>query len=125
MTRRQRGWILMATLCSGVTLYQGIGFTTGYLPLYGGLIGGERGNGCARYATNGLSSSIDFCFLLDCQNGFFGGLVDPCANAGSATDALLMDCTNIGAGGANGTDQGATTGTTGTTNTGTNTNQGT
>ncbi len=90
MTRRQRGWIWLAIVCGGATMYQGLGFTTGYLPNYGGLIGGSRGTGCARFATNGLASSIDFCYLLDCQNGFFGGIVDPCA--GGTTGNLLVDC---------------------------------
>lgn len=94
MTRRQRGWIWLATICSGVTLYQGIGTTTGYLPVYGGVIGGQRGNSCGRFASNGLVSSIDFCFLLDCENGFFGGVIDPCGNAGTAGD-LLVDCVNV------------------------------
>jgi len=93
MTRRQRAWIWIATLCSGVTLYQGVGFTTEYLPLYGGVIGGDRGLSCSRFATNGLSSSVDFCYLLDCENGFFGGIVQPCGDASAATDDYLVDCT--------------------------------
>lgn len=112
MTRRQRGWAWLATLCGGMTLYQITG--TGYLPIYGGVIGGERGLGCGRFASNTLASSIDFCFLLDCENGFFGGIVDPCGTASTADD-LLVDCVNVLPPGA----------VTGTNNTGTGTGTGT
>ena len=116
MTRRQRGWIWLAMMCGGVTLYQGIGFTTGYLPLFGGVIGGQSGTGCARFASNGLATSVDFCFVFDCQNGFFGGIVDPCAGG---TGSLLVDCTDLVTGtNGTGTDGTGTTGT-GTTGTGT------
>ena len=33
------------------------------------------GGGCSRFVTNSVANSIDFCYLLDCDNGFFGGLV--------------------------------------------------
>jgi hypothetical protein len=109
MTRTRRGWIWLAMVCGGVTLYQGIGFTTGYLPLFDGIIGGQQGTGCARFTDDGVVSSIDFCYLLDCQNGFFGGIIDPCPGG---TGDLLVDC--------------PTTGTTaGTTNAGTTTGTGT
>jgi hypothetical protein len=32
-------------------------------------------------------SSVDFCFLFDCQNGAIGGLIDPCGNP-----PLFADC---------------------------------
>lgn len=90
MTRKQRLWVWLAMACGGVTMYQGLGFTTGYLTNYGGAIGGSSGTGCSRFATNGLASSVDFCYLLDCDSGFFGGIVDPCA--GGTTGDLLTDC---------------------------------
>lgn len=105
MTRRQRVWIWLGMVCGGVTMYQGLGFTTGYFGNYSGVIGGGSGTSCARFATNGLASSIDFCYLLDCDNGFFGGIVDPCA--GGDTGNLLVDC-----GGATTTDDATTTTTT-------------
>jgi hypothetical protein len=116
MTRKQRALVWLAMTCGGVTLYQGVGFTTGYIPNYGGIIGGQSGTGCARFASNGLATSVDFCYLLDCQNGFFGGIVDPCAGG---TGSLLVDCSDqLTTTGANGT----TTGNTTTGNTTTNNN---
>jgi len=35
-------------------------------------------------------SATNFCFLLDCQNGFFGGLIDPCNDPSAG--ATLLDC---------------------------------
>ncbi len=107
MTRTRRGWIWLAMICGGVTLYQGVGFTTGYLPEFGGLIGGQRGTGCARFTDNGVVSSIDFCYVLDCENGFFGGIIDPCAGG---TGDLLVDCPTVTT--TTGTGTGTNTGTT-------------
>jgi hypothetical protein len=107
MTRKQRALVWLAMACGGITLYQGVGFTTGYLSNYGGIIGGSGGTGCSRFVSNGVASSVDFCYLLDCQNGFLGGVVDPCAGG---TGSLLVDCADqLGTNTTNGT-----TGTTGT-----------
>ena len=40
---------------------------------------------------NGALNSIDFCYPLDCQNGFLGGLIKPCGDSGTADDELLVD----------------------------------
>jgi hypothetical protein len=79
------------------------------------VVGGSSGTGCSRFATNGLSSSVDFCYLLDCQNGFFGGVVNPCAGG---TSSLLVDCGN------NTTGNNTTTGNYNNTNTGNNSTTG-
>ncbi|GMV96312.1 MAG: hypothetical protein HRF43_08740 [Phycisphaerae bacterium] len=115
MTRLQRGWRWLAMVGCGATLYQ-TAFSSGYFP-YNGVINSGSG-GCARFAANGLATSIDFCYLLDCDNGFFGGLIDPCTG-GNAALALLTDCAISGpaAGGnaANTTGQGGQAGQTGQT----------
>lgn len=81
MTRRKlRWWSLVATVLGGATLFQSIGFTaTNGLDF-----------GCNRFVSNGVLSATNFCFLLDCRNGFFGGLIDPCADPSQG--ALLLDC---------------------------------
>ncbi len=83
MRRRVSGvWIWLAMIGSGATL-----FTT--FPITGTT--GAGYHGCQRFVSNGVSNSIDFCYLLDCQNGFFGGLVDPCADV-SMGESWLLDC---------------------------------
>ncbi len=57
---------------------------------------------CASYGAQQALSTLDFCFLLDCQNGAFGGLLDPCGQGGllvandqgnvQELDSLLLDC---------------------------------
>lgn len=99
MTRSRRVWTWLGMALSGATLFQvpnyGVGFTTGY-PDYGvgtpSGVGNLGSGGCARFATNGLASSVDFCYLLDCDNGFFGGLVSPCGDPNSSADNYLVDC---------------------------------
>lgn len=74
-------WLMMAF--TGATLFQ-------TYPIYP--VSGDTGTGyygCTRFAANSIGNSIDFCWLLDCQNGFFGGLIDPC---NSAAGAFLVDC---------------------------------
>ena len=36
--------------------------------------------GCGSLASEAAISSTDMCFIFDCTNGIFGGLIDPCAN---------------------------------------------
>lgn len=123
MKRRitQRIWTWLTLLASGGTLFQVIGGFTDTT--------GATRAGCRDFWVNGINTSVDFCYLLDCQNGFLGGLVQPCG-----PNSLLTDCQNINIGNGTGTDtdtntgtQGINTGTgTGTgTNTGTRTNTGT
>lgn len=57
---------------------------------------------CASLGIQSTLSTLDFCFLLDCQNGAFGGLLDPCGFGGVLIDndqgsvqfgsSLLIDC---------------------------------
>ncbi len=42
------------------------------------LIGDGLG-GCASMGFQAASGAVDFCFLFDCTDGIFGGLVDPCS----------------------------------------------
>jgi hypothetical protein len=74
--KRLRGltWVFLA-LGSG-TLFSGVGFTRTGL-----------GGGCASFATNGVASMVDTCFLLDCEQGFFGGALQPCGPV-----PYLIDC---------------------------------
>jgi hypothetical protein len=67
------------------TLFQfgGIGFTRN------GFGGNCQG---LNFYENGLLTSVDFCYLLDCQNGFLGGAVQPCSNNNLQYDDLLVDC---------------------------------
>lgn len=43
-----------------------------------------------RLAEQGVLTSIDFCYIFDCQSGFFGGAVQPCGTT-SDTD-IFVDC---------------------------------
>jgi hypothetical protein len=76
--------------------------------------GGGGYHGCSRFATNALANSVDFSYLLDFQNGFLGGVIDPCNDPSSGP--LFLDCENAGTGG------GTTDTTTDTTTTDTTTN---
>ena len=71
-------WLMMAA--TGATLFQ-------TFPVSGD--SGTGYYGCTRFAANSVGNSVDFCWLLDCQNGFFGGAIDPC---NSAAGAFLVDC---------------------------------
>ena len=95
--RTRRIGIWLALLTGGATLFQTVGFTTN--------TGAFRG-GCREFAMNGVSSAVDMCYLLDCRNGFFGGLVDPC----DPQNPSLLDCGNYTGGTTNG--NGTTTDTT-------------
>lgn len=73
----------------------------GLLLSTGVLFAGSAVN-CASFGLESTLSTLDFCFLLDCQNGAFGGLVDPCGQGGllididfgpvQAQESLLVDC---------------------------------
>ena len=49
--------------------------------------------GCTQLFGQAGAAALDFCFLLDCQNGFFGGLAQPCDPQGGFT--LLIDCPTL------------------------------
>ena len=94
--RTRRIGIWLALLAGGATLFQTVGFTANN--------GAFRG-GCQEFAVNGVTSAVDMCYLLDCRNGFFGGLVNPC----DPQNPSLLDCGNYSSGTTSGT--GTTTGT--------------
>ncbi len=90
---RMRWWTLVATVLGGATVFQSVGFTaTEGLDF-----------SCNRFVSNGVLSTTNFCFLLDCENGFLGGLVDPCNDPSQG--GVLLDCEGgVGGTGTSGTD---------------------
>jgi len=46
------------------------------------------GTSCSSYAAESTFTATDFCFIFDCQNGLFGGTIDPCGGAAP----LFVDC---------------------------------
>jgi len=81
--RWYRIWLWLALFAGGGITFGGVGFTRTGL--------GRSCSGTQLYA-NGLFSMVDFCFLLDCNNGFLGGLLQPCGSANTAADDFLIDC---------------------------------
>jgi len=79
--RTRRIWIWLALILGGATVFQTVGFTTS---------SGAVSGGCRDFALNGVASAVDMCYLLDCESGFFGGLVDPC----DPQNPALLDCAN-------------------------------
>jgi hypothetical protein len=71
--------------------------------------------GCARFGGNYALTAFDACWLLDCQNGAFGGAVPLCDPTNPANN-LLLDCPTYGTttGTGTGTGTGSTTGQSGT-----------
>jgi len=85
MKRHQSRWLVwLAMAFSGATVFQ-----TAY-PITS--TNGIYGPGCVRFATNGILTSIDFCQVFDCQNGFLGGAVQPCGDGGTGGNPLFVDC---------------------------------
>lgn len=71
--------------------------------LFGGGYLFASGNlSCGSFATEAAVSAVDMCFIFDCTNGAFGGLIDPCATT-QGTDTS-------GAGGGGGGQGGVFTG---------------
>ncbi len=60
-------------------------------------MGALRQSACIAFGSEELLRTIDFCFVFDCQNGLFGGVVDPCPDPlvdpldGTSTN-LFVDC---------------------------------
>ena len=56
--------------------------------------------GCESFAGESLMTSLDFCFIFDCTNGIFGGVVQPCQQGvdteGNPTGTLFLDCPDNG-----------------------------
>jgi len=84
MRRRSlRWWTYLATVFGGATMFQSVGFTaTNGIDF-----------GCNRFISNGILSGTDFSFLLDFDNGFAGGLFQPCNDPSSG--AIFLDCSNF------------------------------
>lgn len=61
-----------------------MGLSLGIL-LGGGVTFAGPGLSCAGFASDVLFSSVDMCFLFDCNNGAIGGLIDFCSEV-SITD---------------------------------------
>ena len=57
----------------------------------GGYILAGPGTGCGSYMAESTLAATDFCFIFDCQNGMFGGTIDPCAST-DTQGPLLADC---------------------------------
>lgn len=53
----------------------------------GGMLFATSGS-CASFVGESALTSTNFCFIFDCQNGFFGGTVDPCSGAGGGNQTL-------------------------------------
>lgn len=80
--RRIRGWLLgIAALMAGVLPQLGTcsGVDNAYMTL-------------PRFGAEGALASIDFCYIFDCQGGFFGGAIQPCGDPTTTADDLLVDC---------------------------------
>jgi len=45
-----------------------------------GILFAGSGAACTSFTSEAALSTVDFCFLFDCQFGAIGGLVDPCAS---------------------------------------------
>jgi hypothetical protein len=47
---------------------------------------------CYSFKSDTVLSSVNWCYVIDCQNGLFGGLIQPCGSPLLGTDDLLQDC---------------------------------
>lgn len=56
-----------------------------------GMLFAGSGLACTSLALDQAASSVDFCFLFDCTQGAYGGLVEFC-NEADPTHSLLADC---------------------------------
>ena len=61
----------------------------------GGAVVFQLPSNCSTWAATTAVSAIDFCSIIDCQNGLFGGLIRPCGSPTSAADDVLADCQNF------------------------------
>ena len=58
-----------------------------------GAVFGQGGIGCAELFADAAAAGVDFCFLLNCQEGFFNGLVQPCDPEAGFT--FFIDCPEL------------------------------
>jgi len=56
-----------------------------------GMVFAGSGLACSSLAFDQTASMVDFCFLFDCQNGAYGGLIDFC----DPNNPILTDCRNL------------------------------
>ncbi len=47
---------------------------------------------CVSFVSDSTLAATNICFIVDCTNGFFGGLVQPCGSPLTSLDDLLADC---------------------------------
>ncbi|MBI4579779.1 MAG: hypothetical protein HY718_08760 [Planctomycetes bacterium] len=77
-----RGVTWLALALTGGIVFQPVNCTTGT---------GSIGN-FQRLVTNGMLTSVDFCYIFDCQSGFAGGAIQPCGDPTTTLDDLFVDC---------------------------------
>jgi hypothetical protein len=51
-----------------------------------------QASNCVAFTAENTLAATNVCFIVDCVNGFFGGLVQPCGNPFDTLDDLLADC---------------------------------
>ena len=62
----------------------------GMIGSFGYMMAGP-GTSCSSYAGESALVTADLCFIFDCQNGLFGGTVDPCSGIGSGNQTVEGD----------------------------------
>lgn len=58
----------------------------------GGALFALTSGGCASALGEGALTAVNWCWIVDCQNGFGGGLILPCGDPTTAADDILADC---------------------------------
>jgi hypothetical protein len=57
------------------------------------------GTSCTSFLSASALTAADFCFIFDCENGLFGGTLDPCPpggfDNGSGQLPLFLDCPDL------------------------------
>lgn len=87
-TYRRRALVWLMMMATGGSLFQGyVLYPYNVTSVLGG------GGSCQTFGTNLATTSVDFCFVFDCDNGFFGGVVQPCGDPLSTIDDMFIDCT--------------------------------
>ena len=51
-----------------------------------------QASNCVAFTAENTLAATNVCFIFDCVNGFFGGLIQPCGNPLFSTDDLVNDC---------------------------------
>lgn len=54
-----------------------------------------QATGCVPFLAESTATATDFCFIFDCQNGLFGGTIDPCSGQvanGQVAPPFFADC---------------------------------